>query len=77
MRDIVAAMANITNEIQKLNKSDKAKFDQIMMSGSGQRGGFLGTLTDKGLHNTPPDTDGYKTHRSKIPIPDSKQSVVK
>ena len=35
MRDIVAAMAIITNEIEKSNKNDKAKFDQHIMSGNG------------------------------------------
>ena len=91
MRDIVTAIAIISNEIQKLNKNDKAKFDQIMITGNFQmKGDFLGTLlasigipmilnalTRQGLQNTPPDTGGDKEHKPGIPIPSTKQPVVK
>ena len=87
-QDIMTAMTIISNELNKLNKYDKEKFGQIMISGDSQLGGFLSTLlasigiqmilnalTGKGHYNTP--TGGYKTHKSKIPIPGSRQPVVK
>ena len=77
----------IENELRKMPKNQKSKFDQIMMSGNGQSGGFLSALLGaigipmimkllgSGLHNSP--TGGYKTHRKKIPIPSENQPVVK
>ena len=86
--DIIKALAIISNELNKLPKSQKDKFDQIMMSGNDKmEGGFLGALISSigillvlrmlgsGLHNTP--TGGFKTHRKKIPIPQNQQPIVK
>ena len=90
--DIVKAMAVITNELNRLPKNQKEKFDQLMMmNGNGQtmKGGFLGTLLasigiplvvkmlGSGLHNTPAGAKGYKTHSKKIPSPPNSQPVVK
>ena len=75
--DIIKALAVIETELNKLSKSQKQKFDQVMMTGNGEMsGGFLSTLlgsigipiilkalTGSGLHNTPYDTSSYKTHR--------------
>ena len=62
--DIIKGLAVIENELRKMPKSQKHKFDEIMMTGNGQSGGFLGTplasigipmilkaLTGSGLHN--------------------------
>ena len=77
--DIVKALAIIQNELTKLPKKEKEKFDKVMMmSGNGQEGGFLSTilgalgipmilkLLGSGLHNDP--VSGFKTHPKKIPI---------
>ena len=88
--DIVKALAIVQNELTKLPKKEKDKFDKVMMmSGNGQmEGGFLSALLGalgipmimkilgSGLHNDP--VAGYKTHPKKIPIPQSQnQPVVK
>ena len=88
--DLIKALAVIENEVRKLNKPQKSKFDEIMMTGNGQSGGFLGTLlasiglplvikalTGSGIHNRPFDMQSYKTHPKKIPIPQNQQPVVK
>ena len=82
--DIIKALAIIQNELSKLPKEEKNKFDKVMMmSGNGKmEGSFLSPLLasvgipmimklfGSGLHNTPYNTSsGYKTHRKKIPIP--------
>ena len=83
--DIIKALAVIENEVRKLSKPQKAKFDEIMMTGNGQNGqsgGFLGALlasiglpivlkalTGSGIHNRPYDMQSYKTHPKMIPIP--------
>ena len=78
--DIVKALAIVQNEITKLPKKEKEKFDKVMMmSGNGQmEGGFLSAilgalgipmilkLLGSGLHNDP--VSGFKTHPKKIPI---------
>ena len=90
--DIIKALAVIQNELTKMPKNQKNKFDKVMMSGNGQNGqseGFLSALlasvglplilkalSGSGIHNRPYDTTSYKTHRKKIPIP-SNQPVVK
>ena len=89
--DIIKALAVIENELTKMPKKEKDKFDKVMMTGNGQnqKGGFLGSilasigipliikaLTGSGHHNSP--TGGYKTHYKKIPIPSNEnQPVVK
>ena len=88
--DIIKALAVIENELRKLSKPQKTKFDEIMMTGNGQSGGFLTgllmslglpivlkALTGSGLHNRPYDVTSYKTHPKKIPIPRNQQPVVK
>ena len=89
--DLIKALAVIENEIKKLSKAQKTKFDKIMMTGNGQiKGGFLGALlasiglpivikalSGSGLHNRPYDMSIYKTHPKKIPIPENQQPVVK
>ena len=80
--DLIKGLPVIENELRKLNKAQKNKFDEIMMTGNGQTGGFLSTLiaslgiplvlkalTGSGLHNRPYDITSYKTHPKKIPIP--------
>ena len=87
--DIIKALAVIENEVRKLNKPQKSKFDEIMMTGNGQTGGFLGTLlasiglplvikalTGSGIHNRPFDMQSYKTHPKKIPIPQNQQQPI-
>ena len=87
--DIIKALAVIENEVRKLSKPQKAKFDEIMMTGNGQNGqsgGFLGALlasiglpivlkalTGSGIHNRPYDMQSYKTHPKMIPIPTQNQ----
>ena len=86
--DLIKALAVIENELRKMPKDQKSKFDQVMMTGNGtQSGGFLGTLLasigipmimkllGSGLHNAP--SGGYKIYRKKIPIPTENQPVVK
>ena len=87
--DIVKALAIVQNELTKLSKKEKDKFDKVMMIGDGQSGGFLASvlgaigipmilklLTGSGLHNTP--KGGYKTHPKTIPIPKNQnQPIVK
>ena len=89
--DLIKGLAVIENELRKLSKPQKAKFDEIMMSGSGQSGGFLSALlasigipiilkalTGSGIHNRPYDVQSYKTHPKKIPIPtQNNQPIVK
>ena len=88
--DIIKALAVIENELRQMKKSQKTKFDEVMMTGNGQSGGFLSSLlasigiplvvkalTGSGLHNRPYDVISYKTHPSKIPIPQNQQPVVK
>ena len=89
--DIIKALAVIENELRKMPKSQKSKFDEVMVTGNGQTGGFLSTLlatlgiplilkaiSGSGLHNRPwTDTTSYKTHRKKIPIIPQNQPVVK
>ena len=87
--DIIKALAVIENELRKLPKAQKSKFDEIMMSGNGQQGGVLSALLaslglplifkalGSGLHNRPYDVQSYKTHPQKIPIPQNQQPVVK
>ena len=89
--DIIKALAIVENELRKLPKAQKTKFDKIMMTGNGQQtGGFLGALlasigipmiikalSGSGLHNTPYDVNSYKTHRKKIPIPQNQEPIVK
>ena len=83
--DLIKALAVIENQVRKLSKPQKTKFDEIMMTGNGQNGqsgGFLGALlasiglpivikalTGSGIHNRPYDMQSYKTHPKKIPIP--------
>ena len=90
--DLIKALAVIENEVRKLNKPQKSKFDEIMMTGNGQNGqtgGFLGTLlasiglplvikalTGSGIHNRLFDMQGYKTHPKKIPIPQNQQQPI-
>ena len=88
--DLIKALAVIENEVRKLNKPQKSKFDEIMMTGNGQTGGFLGTLlasiglpivikalTGSGIHNRPYYMQSYKTHPKKIPIPENQKPIVK
>ena len=90
--DIIKGLAVIENELRKMPKGQKSKFDEIMMTGNGtQSGGFLSSLlmslglpivlkalTGSGLHNRPStDITSYKTHRKKIPIPTENQPVIK
>ena len=42
--DIIKALAMIENELRKLSKDQKSKFDKVMMSGNGMKGGFLSAL---------------------------------
>ena len=89
--DIIKALAVIENEVRKLSKPQKAKFDEIMMTGNGQNqtGGFLGALLASiglpivikalrgyGIHNRPYDVQSYKTHPKKIPIPSQNQQPI-
>ena len=89
--DLIKALAVIENEVRKLSKPQKAKFDEIMMTGNGhnQTGGFLSTLlatlglpivikalTGNGIHNRPFDVNSYKTHPKKIPIPSQNQQPI-
>ena len=87
--DLIKALAVIENEVRKLSKPQKAKFDEIMMTGNGQSGGFLGALltsiglpivikalTGSGIHNRPYDVNSYKTHPKNIPIPQNQQQPV-
>ena len=89
--DLIKALAVIENGVRKLSKPQKAKFDEIMMTGNGQNqsGGFLGALlasiglpivlkalTGSGIHNRPYDMQSYKTHPKKIPIPTQNQQPV-
>ena len=82
--DLIKGLAVIENELRKLSKPQKAKFDEIMMTGNGQNGqsgGFLTALLASlglpivlkalgaGIHNRPYDVQSYKTHPKKIPIP--------
>ena len=84
--DIVKALAIVQNELSKLPKKEKEKFDKVMMmSGNGEMsGGFLSALLGalgipiimkilggSGLHNSP--NGGYKQHPKKIPIPTQNQ----
>ena len=79
--DIVKALAIVQNELIKMPKKEKEKFDKVMMmSGNGKMdGGFLLSsilgaigipmimkLLGSGLHNDP--VYGFKTHPKKIPI---------
>ena len=88
--DIVKALAIVQNELTKLPKKEKEKFDKVMMmSGNGQmHGGFLSALLGaigipmilkllgSGLHNSP--KGGYKTHPKTIPIPKNQnQPIIK
>ena len=88
--DIIKALGVISNELNKLKKGEKEKFDKIMMTGNGQMGGFLSAslvsigipmilnaLMGSGLHNMPAGTKGYIEHRKKIPIPKNSQPLVK
>ena len=87
--DLIKGLAIIENELRKLSKPQKAKFNEIMMTGNGQSGGFLGALIASlglpivlkalgaGIHNRPYDMQSYKTHPKKIPIPQNQQPVVK
>ena len=88
--DLIKGLAVIENELRKLSKPQKAKFDEIMMTGSGQSGGFLTglisalgipliikALTGSGIHNRPYDVNSYKTHPTKIPIPKQNQPIIK
>ena len=91
--DLIKALAVIENEVRKLSKPQKAKFDEIMMTGNGQNqsGGFLAALLASlglpivlkalgaGIHNRPYDMQSYKTHPKKIPIPlqNQQQPIVK
>ena len=88
--DIIKALAVIENEVKKLSKPQKTKFDEIMMTGNGQSGGFLTSLlaslglpivikalTGSGIHNRPYDMKSYKTHPKKIPIPFQQQPIIK
>ena len=87
--DLIKGLAVIENELRKLSKPQKAKFNEIMMTGNGQSGGFLGALLASlglpivlkalgaGIHNRPYDVQSYKTHPKKIPIPQNQQPVVK
>ena len=87
--DLIKALAVIENEVRKLNKPQKSKFDEIMMTGNGQTGGFLGTLlasiglplvikalTGSGIHNRPYDTKSYNIHPKNIPIPKNQQQPI-
>ena len=90
--DLIKALAVIENEVRKLNKPQKSKFDEIMMTGNGQNGqtgGFLSALlasiglplvikalTGSGIHNRPFDMQSYKTHPKKIPIPQNQQQPI-
>ena len=86
--DIIKALAVIENEVRKLSKPQKAKFDEIMMTGNGQSGGFLSALLASlgipivlkalgaGIHNRPYDVQSYKTHPKKIPIPSQNQQPI-
>ena len=89
--DLIKALAVIENEVRKLSKPQKAKFDEIMMTGNGhnQTGGFLTSLlmslglpivlkalTGSGIHNRPYDVHSYKTHPKKIPIPNQNQEHI-
>ena len=90
--DLIKALAVIENQVRKLSKPQKAKFDEIMMTGNGQNGqsgGFLMSLlasiglpivlkalTGSGIHNRPYDMQSYKTHPKKIPIPLQNQQPV-
>ena len=82
--DLIKGLAVIENELRKLSKPQKAKFNEIMMTGNGQNGqsgGFLTALLASlglpivlkalgaGIHNRPYDVQSYKTHPKKIPIP--------
>ena len=84
--DLIKAIAVLENEVRKLSKPQKDKFDEIMMTGNGQSGGFLSSLlvtlglplvikalTGNGIHNRPYDMQSYKTHPKKIPIPSQNQ----
>ena len=87
--DIVKALAIVQNELTKLPKKEKDKFDKVMMmSGDGQmHGGFLSALLGalgvsmiskllgSGLHNDL--ISGFKTHPKKIPIPHKNQPIIK
>ena len=89
--DIVKALAIVQNELTKLSKKEKEKFDKVMMmSGNGEmNGGFLLSsilgaigipmimkLLGSGLHNSP--KGGYKTHPKTIPIPkNGNQPIIK
>ena len=88
--DIIKALAVIENEVRKLSKPQKSKFDEIMMTGNGQKGCFLAgllasiglpivikALTGSGIHNRPYDVQSYKTHPKKIPITSQNQQLVK
>ena len=86
--DIVKALAIVQNELSKLPKKEKEKFDKVMMmSGNGQmEGGFLSgilaalgvpmilKLLGSGLHNDP--VSEFKTHPKKIPIPTQNQQPI-
>ena len=89
--DIIKGLAVIENELRKLSKQQKAKFNEIMMTGNGQNqsGGFLGALlasiglplvikalSGSGIHNRPYDVQSYKTHPKKIPIPSQNQQPI-
>ena len=41
---VIKAMAVIENELRLLPKTEKEKFNKVMMSGNRMKGGFLGTL---------------------------------
>ena len=71
--DIIKALIIVENELRKLPKDQKCKFDEIMMTGHGQQsGGFLGTLLASigipmvlkalgaGIHNRPYDVNLIK-----------------
>ena len=88
--DLIKALAVIENELTKLPKKEKDKFDKVMMTGNGETGGILSAqlasiglplvlraLSGQGLHNTPYDTSSYKTHRKKIPIPNQNEPILK
>ena len=89
--DLIKGLAVIENELRKLSKPQKAKFNEIMMTGNGQnqKGGFLSALlasiglplvikalTGSGIHNRPYDVKSYKVHPKKIPIPSQNQQPV-
>ena len=89
--DIIKALAIVENELRKLPKEQRTKFNKIMMTGNGdtKTGGFLSGLLatlgipliikelgGSGLHNRPYDVKSYKTHPKKIPLPSQNQQHI-